>query len=424
MKIQRLYLRHFRGFVSQEIVFPANGVAVFIGTNGAGKSTVIEVISALLGVFADVALKKQSPKQAVRNHFNSHDIALEQEDANIVAEWQMPNGEISKWELQLKREGASQISKMEVAVQWIAQQLTQHAASVPMAACYAFANKTDKKRSGKEKLQADKRLDALIMPRATLQNFDDFVSWFTANENIENQEIKKQQDFTFELPELATVRAAISCFFSHLQNAAIGNLRIERREEALLFAEKNGKSFPIEQLSAGERMLLLLVADIARKIVVANPALSGDELLQKGLGIVCIDEIEQHLHPQWQRNVITALQKTFPALQLVITTHSPQVISAVAGDSVFILDNFKLIDAPKYTEGRDANSLLAELFNVAKYQPTQAKMLEKIYDLLHEGRYEEVQKNLQTLAGLWGENDLEVKRAQFYLEDSLMNEDP
>lgn len=424
MNIQRLYLHHFRGFISREIVFPENRIAVFIGTNGAGKSTVIEVISALLGVFADVALKKQSPKQAAKNHFNSHDIALNQQEASIAAAWQMPNGEISTWELQLKKEGVSQIHKMEVALQWLEEQLAQPQASVPVAACYTHAGTTDKKRSGKEKLQTDRRLDALAAPRAVLQNFDAFIGWFKASEDIENQEKIRRKDLTFELPELATVRVAVSRFFSCLQNATIGNLRIERREESLLFAEKNGQSFPIEQLSAGERTLLLLVADIARKTVVANPTLYGEKLLQKAVGIVCIDEIEQHLHPQWQRNVITALRETFPALQLVVTTHSPQVISAVAGQSVFVLDNFQLIDKPKYTQGRDANSLLGELFNVAKYQPAQAKMLEQIYDLLHEGRYEEAQANLRSLADLWGEDDLEVKRAQFYLEDSLMDENP
>ncbi|WP_243406916.1 AAA family ATPase [Cuspidothrix issatschenkoi] len=49
-------------------------------------------------------------------------------------------------------------------------------------------------------------------------------------------------------------------------------------------------------------------------------------LLGKGTGIILIDEIDLHLHPQWQRIVISSFRKTFPKCQFIVTTHSPQVL--------------------------------------------------------------------------------------------------
>lgn len=55
-------------------------------------------------------------------------------------------------------------------------------------------------------------------------------------------------------------------------------------------------------------------------------------------GIVLIDEIELHLHPEWQRKIVSSLRKTFPNIQFIITTHSPQVLGEIKD-----MDIFKLI---------------------------------------------------------------------------------
>lgn len=72
--------------------------------------------------------------------------------------------------------------------------------------------------------------------------------------------------------------------------------------------------------------MLALTGDLVRRLAIANPALSNP---LKGAAIVLIDEIDLHLHPQWQRAVIPRLEKTFPHCQFIVSTHSPQVISEV-----------------------------------------------------------------------------------------------
>lgn len=64
-------------------------------------------------------------------------------------------------------------------------------------------------------------------------------------------------------------------------------------------------------------------------------------------GIVLMDEVEQHLHPRWQRNIIGLLASAFPELQIIATTHSPLVASGCEGVPVHRLHDGKLfIDQP------------------------------------------------------------------------------
>lgn len=82
----------------------------------------------------------------------------------------------------------------------------------------------------------------------------------------------------------------------------------------------------ITQLSQGQKSLLALSGDLALRLVTLNPD-SNNAL--HSYGIVLIDEIELHLHPKWQQEVVMELRNTFPNIQFILTTHSPQVLSTV-----------------------------------------------------------------------------------------------
>lgn len=83
---------------------------------------------------------------------------------------------------------------------------------------------------------------------------------------------------------------------------------------------------PVGLLSDGYRSTVALFADLARRCAILNPHLL-EKAAEKTPGIVLIDEVDLHLHPSWQRRLIADLRKAFPAIQFVLTTHSPQVIS-------------------------------------------------------------------------------------------------
>jgi len=87
-------------------------------------------------------------------------------------------------------------------------------------------------------------------------------------------------------------------------------------------------------------------------------------------GLVLLDEIDLHLHPQWQRRLIPALARAFPRLQFIVTTHSPLVVTGVDAESVVRLemsDGAVRQSNPVVEPGlADASALLGALFAVPR----------------------------------------------------------
>ena len=80
----------------------------------------------------------------------------------------------------------------------------------------------------------------------------------------------------------------------------------DKRTEELLYVNKEG-ILPIRLLSSGFRNLLGMVFDIAYRMAVLNPDLLED-ITSITPGVVLIDEIDMHLHPNWQWKVVDALK--------------------------------------------------------------------------------------------------------------------
>ena len=155
-----------------------------------------------------------------------------------------------------------------------------------------------------------------------------------------------------------------------------------------------------------------MVADIAKRLSIANPSL-GDCL--QGSGIVLIDEIETHLHPEWQREVIPALTATFPNIQFFITTHSPQVLSNVKRESIFVIDNFEFVRDIPETFGLDSNSILRDVFET-ETSPSHARVaFQEVFKLLEQKKIEEVKLKLIELEEKYTDNPT-LKKAKTHLD--------
>ena len=82
-------------------------------------------------------------------------------------------------------------------------------------------------------------------------------------------------------------------------------------------------------MSDGYKNTLSMIGDIAYRMAVLNPML-GDKVLEDTSGVVVIDEIDLHLHPQWQQTIISDLNTIFPKIQFIVSSHAPAVINSVA----------------------------------------------------------------------------------------------
>lgn len=103
-----------------------------------------------------------------------------------------------------------------------------------------------------------------------------------------------------------------------------------RGDEMFLFS---GVPTPFASLSDGYKAFIGWVSDLLGHLADVCPQ---SQNLADVTGIVLIDEIDLHLHPEWQRGVVQSLATTFPKLQFIMTTHSPLVASSVQKEHVFV----------------------------------------------------------------------------------------
>ena len=117
-----------------------------------------------------------------------------------------------------------------------------------------------------------------------------------------------------------------------------------------------------------------MIGDIAYRMAVLNPQL-GEEVLAKTPGIVLIDEIDLHLHPEWQQTILKDLQSIFPQVQFLVTSHAPSVIHSVKRENIRILDGGEIYVPTEQTFGRDSNSILREVMQVGERPEEIRQML-------------------------------------------------
>lgn len=134
--------------------------------------------------------------------------------------------------------------------------------------------------------------------------------------------------------------------------------------------------------------MVALVADIAWRAAVLNPHLAA-HAAERSEGVILIDEVDLHLHPRWQRRVLGDLRRTFPALQFVTTTHSPQILSSARREEVRVLESNALTGALPYVEGRDTNSLLDDILGVPERPEAARERIDQMSRLLDDERYRE-----------------------------------
>lgn len=226
---------------------------------------------------------------------------------------------------------------------------------------------------------------------------------------------------------LQSVQNAIYIFLSD-DNNKFDQLRISFVEDknGELLLNKNGTPLRVRQLSSGEKMLFLLVADLARRMAIANPG--SPDPCNEGTGIVLIDEIDLHLHPKREVTVLDKLKSTFKKCQFIITTHSPIIVSQVEKhEQIWVLSNGQA-KYPKKIEGRDFASILLEdmgvyirpkkyaedikQFNIALDNYRSNRSIEDVLTHSLKTLWKELKKD-------WGEEDEEIKALKILYQNCM-----
>jgi energy-coupling factor transporter ATP-binding protein EcfA2 len=121
-------------------------------------------------------------------------------------------------------------------------------------------------------------------------------------------------------------------------------VRVERVDsDGLWLKDSKDNDLSWSDMSDGYRAALALLTDILRHMINAHSTddLTGRDadgcLFLKPSGVVLIDEIDAHLHPEWQREIGFWLKKRFPNIQFIVTSHSPLICQAADPNGLFVL---------------------------------------------------------------------------------------
>jgi len=415
MRITHLRLRDVYGFRDTTIHFPAGKQAILVGVNGAGKSTVLDSIAAFLGPLS-LLLRG---REAWRSHYGLTRNAIHVESRDAEAEMGFESdGETGVWKI--TSDASSQKASVDAAMTRWARHLheslsAEEGRSVPVLCYYPavrfYLYESFQTRRAKVHPPLFPQLSAYDNAFEMGQHsFENVVTWFRREEDVEN-EIRLAGDPDHRNPRLEAVRRAVTRFLAALSSDTYSGLRIRRNPSDAtrdaLVVNKDGLEIPLYNLSDGERGALVLVADLAQRLSAANPR-AGDSL--SGTGVVLIDEIELHLHPGWQREILPALATTFPGCQIIATTHSPQVLSRVPRDAVLLLSRFQVIKRIPFTEGRDSNAILSELMGVPERPEDAARAVDELARAIDEEDVPRAQRELAKLEERLGPHDREVLR--------------
>lgn len=426
MRLKALELKDFRGFKELRLQLPEDNLAVLVGVNGAGKSTVLDAATFFLAIFA--LRMRELSRRFAQARMSFDDIRGGAVSTTLHAAVEM-DGARHTWTLKLARDFQSTPSTQGVASaarRILARLDADDGAGVPVLCAYpatrgmarAFRLTSQAPRPSWPQLHAyEQAFEQHLGP------FQEFVRWFRLEEDLENEARVRSQG-AYPNPRLQAVRVAVERFMNEFPSGAFSNLRAERfsssaagekelLEVSKLVLDKAGEPLALDQLSEGERITLLLVADIARRLAIANPSLP-DPLT--GGGIVLIDEVDLHLHPQWQRAVLPGLRKAFPNIQLIVTTHSPQVLSRVPSRNVILLKDFQVVGATPPTLGRDANSILEDVMELPARPEESASRIAAVTRLIDEGQLDDARRALTELSSFVGASDPEVVRLGTLIE--------
>jgi predicted ATP-binding protein involved in virulence len=395
MKITKVTLQNFRGIGSLELDFPIDqNIIALVGVNGVGKSSILDLITTTLyaGLFS--RNYHSSPVMNRKIFLRDSDIKITQQKFSCKVTLSDRN---RKYEFNVSKT----VGEVAVAHETSKQESPRTEFNNLMIH-YSSGRKTQKVFPDNYSRWIN---DSDISYGDESSDFEIFFAWFKELEDIENEE--RLETSAYKSSSLESVRKAV---YSILGDG-FSRLRVKRATNDLII-NKDGIDIPVAYLSDGEKSLIALVSDLARKLATTYPTI---EMPLEGEGIVLIDEIELHMHPTWQRIIIPRLTKTFPNCQFIVTTHSPQVLSHVRPGSIYLLKKVGkdiIVTKPQYSYGRDSNRILEDLMDETERPAEIQDQLGELFSLIHQGHLSEAQQLVEQLSETIGASEPELGKAE------------
>lgn len=378
-RLAQLRVHEVGPFVDFSLDFPPGSdndlaeVHIFTGPNGSGKSTLLAAISAL---FASWPIGAKELERLSRSDFSS-----------IAAKIDANGGE-----LRLGPTGGAPINPIAKEGGRIAISLPKD--SWAMSTVLSLVRESSGYKAavafGVLTYSAAKQfrsgiIDSYDAPspeisRRTASVFgrepnDSAVQWL-AN-TLTNISLAKTDGDT---AAAATYEASINEICQAVSAVVVAPFALKLNRKPLeVMAVWAGQSIPVAQLPDGLKSVLSLLADISMRLDAMN--WERAEAISKRPFVLLLDEIDVHLHPKWQRQIVSVLQRSFPNAQIFVSTHSPFVVASVSDAWVYTLDPSKSqATAEKSGAGQSLLTVIKDVFEIdAQFDPETEALFDKFY---------------------------------------------
>jgi predicted ATP-binding protein involved in virulence len=376
MLVDKLNLKNFRKYEDFEIEFK-DRLTVIIGANGSGKSTIIDATGKLLSVVFRSLFDFKSEtmrKNDIRLNKGEKCFPVEISMSGYVSGLECSYTQTMKYNGNRNSYAASEVSGiyndklakendntvLPVVCAYGAGRLWNNSESISLD----NLTKTSFSRKNGYSSCLDAHLDSKSMN-----------IWFEKMTYLELQSRKSDA-------LLSAVTEAVEDAFKLLSGFSSVKVQSNLLEHELevTYKDKKKKEHVLltSQLSDGYRCFICLIADIAYRMASVNPGLKKKAIKETD-GIILIDEIDLHLHPEWQQRILEVLMKVFPKVQFIVTTHAPAVINSAKRESLIILNGDKAEYPSIETYGRDMNTITNTVMGVSE-RPEKVKKLFTLFE--------------------------------------------
>ena len=394
MFITRLSLANLRCFEAAEISFaPRRGdtagapnVTLLLGNNGFGKSTVLRAIAlAALGPalqnsgFVPYRLVRRAPGTEATSASITGEFRLHWQDLELKPKSQTTKTITLKTTV-TRRGDVEHVASSRKTLPGLFDDRSPAYFVVGYGATRRVEQASyDVSSRAKQRIRRYERVAGLFEEGVTLVPLRAWLPGLKADNKGRFSQVVKLLDAL--LPE--------ECIFSGTQQEGDYTFRLHDEE------------LPFQALSDGSKAYIAWLGDLLFNICFGAP--DGVKLTEFS-GIVLVDEVDLHLHPEWQRTVVTRLARQLPQLQFVFTTHSPIVAGTLHSSRVVVLeeDEQGRVTASRGPEpilGKNADQILvSSYFGLQTTRAPQA--VEKLASLSRRARRGERGAALAVLKGL------------------------
>ncbi len=341
MNIAKITIRNFRNIEDEQSFSLNSNFTTIIGINGKGKSTILHSIRIACGAYLlgipEVAKRHIWEKEIRRKDLKTHIVLLT--PTVIKAEGTLNDQQLRPWIRQIPAGKTKTTSNSE-----------------DVGEIRAIARQKYEEINIKGNINVDNPVIAYFgtgrlygSSRNTLGNYSGreifkygYYNWSDMQYGS-YQYINWLRSFDFLLKDEKENPENLDAFYETVKNANpyitdIGFDGMELRLKVkMIDGEEESGFLPLSLHSDGMITHTAMVAELAFRCIILNSHHKKNSI-QQSKGIVMIDEIDLHLHPNWQRHVVSDLKNAFPNIQFVATTHSPFIVQSLNSSELINLD--------------------------------------------------------------------------------------